>query len=81
MKHYVVVLDWATDEGESVQILGVAHTIEEAKEIFNQHLAEQKEFAEENGYDIDIDTETRFDSGVMGYWRIEHTTLYIQEVK
>lgn len=81
MKHYVVVLDWAKDYEGSVEILGVKHTLEEAKEVFNARLVEERKFVENNGYDIDIDTETTFDAGEMGYWAREHITLYIQEVE
>ncbi len=81
MKHYVVVLDWAKDYEGSVEILGVTHTLEEAKEIFNTQLAEEMQFVENNGYDIDTDTDTMFDAGEMGYWCREHITLRIQEVE
>ena len=78
--HYVVVLDWATEDDESVSILGVTHTYEEAKEIFDKQLVEEKKLVEEYGYDINQEDESTFDAGRAGYWRIEHTTLYIQGV-
>lgn len=81
MKHYVVVLDWTKDYEGSVDILGVTHTLEEAKEIFNIHLVEERELAEENEYTIDTDSDTMFDAGEMGFWSKEHATLYIQEVE
>lgn len=80
MKHYVVVLDWATEDDSAVDILGVKHTIDEAKEIFNLYLAEERLLAEENGYTIDEDNAMMFDAGEMGYWRDNHITLYIQGV-
>ena len=80
MKHYVIILDWAANDECGVEILGVGDTYDEAKEIFNQHLAEEKQFAENNGYDIETDTENEFDAGVMGSWNTDHTTLYIKEV-
>lgn len=78
--HYVVVLDWATEDDSAISIIGVAHTYEEAKEIFNKQLVEEKQYAEEFEYDINQEDESTFDAGRMGYWRIEHTTLYIQGV-
>ena len=81
MKHYVVVLDWATESDSDVHILGVAHTLNDAKEIFNRHVEEEKQIAEENGYDIDEDNAMMFDAGEMGYWRDNHITLYIEEVE
>ena len=78
--HYVVVHDWAVEEDEGVTILGVTHFYEDAKAIFDKYRLDELHFAEENGYDIDTDEKDRFDAGVMGYWRTEHTTLYIQGV-
>lgn len=78
--HYVVVLDWAVEDDESVIILGVAHTLEDAKKIFNENLPEQKGYTEEYGYEVYADTDTRYEAGVSGYWRIEHTALYIEGV-
>ena len=79
-KHYVIVLDWATEDDSDVQILGVANTLDDAKEIFEEHLAEEKKIAEENGYEIDTENGAIFDAGIMGYWRDNHITLYIQGV-
>lgn len=78
--HYVVVLDWATEDDEAVAILGVTHTYEEAKEIFDKQLAEEKQYAEECKYEVNQEDASTFDAGRMGYWRMEHTTLYIQGV-
>lgn len=78
--HYVVVLDWATEDTEDVAILGVTHTYEEAKEIFDKQLVEEKRLAEEYDYAIETEDATIFDAGRMGYWRDNHTTLYIQGV-
>lgn len=80
MKHYVVVLDWATEEDAAIDILGVTHSIEEAQEIFNAQLLQERKFAEDNGYDIDEDNAVMFGAGKMGYWRDNHTMLYIQGV-
>ena len=74
--HYVVVLDLAVDDDRSVQILGVAHTISEATEIFNKNLPEQKEYTKEYGYKVYEETEVRYEAGKYG----EHTSLYIQGV-
>lgn len=79
-RHYVVVLDWATEDDEGVVILGVAHTFEDAKKIFNYNLFEQKEYTEEYGYEVYTDTDVMYEAGVSGHWRTEHTALYIQGV-
>lgn len=78
--HYVVVLDWAVEDDESVIILGVAHTLDDAKKIFNENLPEQKGYTEEYGYEVYEDTDVKYEAGVSDYWRTEHTALYIQGV-
>lgn len=80
MKHYVIVNDWANDYESGVTILGVAHSLEEAKDIFNKNLANEKACAEEYGFTIYNDCETVFDAGEDGYYARNHTNLYIQMV-
>ena len=80
MKHFVIVRDWASEYENGTTILGIAHSIEEAKEIFNEYLAEEKEYAEEHGFTIYDDCETVFDAGEEGYYAGHHTNLYIQMV-
>ena len=80
MKHYVVVHDWANEYEGGVTILGVTHSLEEAKEIFNAELVYEKQYAEEHGFTIYDDCETVFDAGEEGYYKNNHTNLYIQLV-
>ena len=80
MKHYVVVLDWAVEDDEGVVILGVTHTLEEAQQIFNGNLPEQRGYTEQYEYEVYEDTDFRYEAGVSGHWRTEHVALYIQEV-
>ena len=78
--HYVIVLDWATEDDSDVQILGVKHALDDAQEVFNKYIKEQKEIAKENEYEIESDHKYVFSAGIMGCWRDNHTTLYIQGV-
>ena len=78
--HYVVVLDWETEDDSDVQILGVAHTLDDAKIIFDKYVKEQKKIAADNGYDTDEDTGVVFCAGILGYWRTNHISLFIQGV-
>lgn len=78
--HYVVVLDWAVEDDEAVTILGVTHTLEDAKKIFNENLPEQKGYTDEYGYEVYTDTDVMYEAGVSGEWRKEHIALYIQGV-
>lgn len=82
MKHYIVLCDWAVDKmGESgVSITGVAHTLEEAKEIFAKAVVDEKKYAEEHGWEIWADTDTCFDAGEEGFYAAEHAHFYIEEV-
>ena len=59
---------------------GVTHIYEEAKEIYDKHLVEAKEQAEENSYTVETEDATTFDAGIFGEWDLNHTTLYIQGV-
>ena len=80
MKHYVIVNDWANEYESGTNILGVTHSLEEAKEIFNESLADEKQYAKEHGFTIYDDCETVFDAGEEGYYRNNHTNLYIQMI-
>ena len=80
MKHYVLVLDWATNDEENVEILGVRHTLEEAEELFKMHFDAERQLAEEKGYVINEDSKGCFDAQEEGFYSTEHTKLYIQEV-
>lgn len=78
--HYVIVLDWAENDAEGVDIIAVKHTLEEAKAVFNEILAEEKTYAIEHGYETYYETDTSFDAGESGYYASCHTALYIQGV-
>lgn len=78
--HYVIVLDWATEDDSDVQIVGVFHTLDDAKEKFEKYVIEEKQLVRDNGYVISEDNGMVLDAGIMGYWRDNHITLYIQGV-
>lgn len=82
MKHYVILCDWAVDHmcESGVDITAVTHTLEEAKEIFAKAVVDEKQYAEENGWEIFTDDDTEFDAGQFGYYAAEHSHFYIQEV-
>ena len=81
MKHYVVVLDWATNDEENVEILGVEHTFEEAEVLFNDAILDERKLAEEKGYIITEDFKGCFVAQEEGYYSAEHTRLFIMEVE
>lgn len=80
MEHYVIINDWANEYESGTAILGVTHSLEEAKEIFNSALVEEREYVEEHGWEIYDDCETVFDAGEDGYYVSGHTNLFIEQV-
>lgn len=80
MNHFVIVHDWASDYECGTTIIGVKHSLEEAKEIFNQCVNDEKQYADEHGFEVYDDCETVFDAGQDGYYVKDHTNLYIQMV-
>ena len=80
MQHFVIVHEWTSEYENGVEILGVTHSMDEAKEIFNAKLAEEQQYASEHGYTVYDACETDFDAGEDGYYSQNHTNLYIQEV-
>ena len=79
MKHYTVILDWATDAEQGVEVLGVTHTPEDAQKIFNKQLAEERKIAEENGWETVVDDADCFEAYVKGYYDNGHSSLFIKE--
>ena len=80
MEHYVIINSWANEYENGVTILGVAHSIKEAESIFNEFLMDEKNYAEEHGWEIFEDSEVEFDAGENGYHASNHTRLYIQAI-
>ena len=82
MKHYVILCDCAVDNMgyDETHVTGVAHTLEEAKEIFAKVVVDEKQYAEEHGWEIYVDTDTEFDAGEDGNYAAEHAHFYIEEV-
>ena len=80
MEHYVIINEWANDMESGLSVIGVAHTLEEAKAIFKERAADERAFAEDNGFEIFEDTDTLFDAGENGFYSINHTILCIKSV-
>jgi len=80
-KHFVVVFDYTVDDEHGVDIIGVRHTIEEAKELFEKQKVIESKNAENNGYDYTEVDETAWSSYIEGEYSKDHIDLYIQEVE
>lgn len=83
MKHYVILCDSAVDGMgyDETHTIAVTHTLEKAKKIFAKAIVDEKQYAEEHGWEIFADTDTEFDAGEGGYYAVEHTHFYIEEVE
>ena len=87
MTHYVVLFDYAlTDYGNSVtyngvEVTGVVHSLEEAKEILANASVGEREYATEHEWTICIDTDSEFVACEKDNYDNEHAHFYIQEIK
>ena len=81
MKHYVVVYEWAFNYENGITIFGVTHSVNDAKRIFNNHIADTRRSAEESGYEIYEDCDVLFDSGEDGIYCVNHEKLFIKMVE
>ena len=79
-KHYVVIRDWAENDTRATDIMGIGHSLAEAKDIFEDVVGEEREYAQDHGYTVDEDTDVLFESGIEGSYSDHHTTLYIQVI-
>lgn len=80
MRHFVIISDWANEYERGVTVFGVEHTLDKAKEIFDEYVAEEKEYAKKHGFEIFEDCSTVFDAGDGEDYNSYHTNLYIQMV-
>lgn len=80
MKHYVVVLVWASEGENDSNILCVAHSFEEAKKVFDDTIDEERQIAEDNNWVIYENNDTVFEAGEDGHYCENHSKLYIMEV-
>ena len=80
MKHFVIVLEWAAEYECGSNVFAVTHSLEDAKKILREFVAEEREYALEHEWIIYDDLPTVFEAGQEGSYITNHTNLYIQEV-
>lgn len=83
MKHYVILFDYASESGEisfGTEIAGIAHSPEDAKAKFAKVSADEKQYAKENGWVINVDSDEEFAAGERDNYDREHAHFYIKEV-
>lgn len=81
MEHYAIVLDWSTENECETEIIDIAHSMEEAKEIFKRQLVHEKAFAEREGWHVFEDSEGLYEAFNYESYEDGHTKLWIAEVK
>ena len=79
MEHYVIVLQDTVGESQNVRIIGVHHTLEEAKEDFKHMVWYVKDLSD--GYNIVTDTDICFSAHLFGKRKMGYTCLYIEKVE
>ena len=80
MKHFLIINEWASENESYFDIIAIAHSLEEAKEIFATKLEDEKEYAKEQEYEVFEESDVIFDAGEPDYYLGRHTKLYIQMV-
>lgn len=79
-EHFVVIDEWALENEFGTTVLGVYHSLDKAKEMFDYHVRIEKGYLKENGYTIYEDRETCFIAGEEGFYNQEHRNIYIERV-
>lgn len=81
MKHFVVLNDWSFDYESGTTVLGVTHSVEKARQLFDKFTSREKKYAKDHGYFVYNDSEYDFDAGESGSYAQNHTRVYIEEVE
>ena len=80
-KHYAVCLDAAIDDEHEFEIIGVCHTLEKAKEVFEAQKAKEQENVEYNNLDVIEEDDTSFSAYLNGYYDSDHIDIFIKTVE
>lgn len=78
--HYVIVLDRDTEDNHDVDIIGVAHSMEEADKIFKEQRAIEEEIVAENDWLVYVDCDGMYEAIPKNLLHAGHTKLWIQGV-
>ena len=76
MKHYIVICLWKTGEGEGVNIVGVRHSYDEAKELYDKELDDV--ITDADDWEMDYDYEKDGMPGFEAYGNYWHPSNYIK---
>lgn len=79
MKHWIIVLDWANNGENGLQIIAVEHSFEAARRHFQKAVEDERKIADGCGWQVYEDDDATFDAGEDGFYIQSHTTLRIIE--
>ena len=79
MKHYIVLCAWRTGGGEGVDIKGVFHSEDEAKDLFKKELVDVILDADDWGMDWDHDGQYYFEANGDQWNQSYYIKLCIKE--
>lgn len=80
-KHYMVCLDATIDDEHEFKIIGVYHTPEKAKEVFEAQKVKEQENVEDNNLDVIEEDDTCFSAYLDGYYDSDHIDIFIKTVE
>ena len=82
MKHYVVLFDWALylALASGTDIVGIAHSLEKAKEILATASADEKAYAKKHDWEVLINSDVEFSARDISDGNNEYAHFYIKEV-
>lgn len=77
MEHFVIIDETCEDGEVYINILGVTHSLEEARYIFKNDLLKAWEYASEHNFKIYDKKIAFFDAGTSENYNQNHTKIYI----
>ena len=79
--HSVIILDYSYGGEGNIEVLGVYHSLDEAKDAFVDFARDAREVAENRDWYIAEEFSTCFVAYKTGYYPSDHTRIFIQEVE
>ena len=81
MKYFIILNAWSFDYESGTTVLGVTHSTEKEKQLFDKFASREKQYAKDRGYFVYNNNEHDFDAGELESYAQNHTRVYIEEVE
>ena len=78
-KVFLLIQDYVVDLNTEFKV-NAFKTMEGAKKAFNDAVSESKPTDEENGFEVETDTDTDYEAYIDGEYIDNHSHVYIKEV-